>query len=113
MLASQPYFNQAQIGEVPIAQSTPVKKGTMIIDFDKDLNTTDRENLEDMKYELPSVVFATDTYDSVIERIKTENRSVSQYLGKGSAGKKIDDRVRTVLESKQATLKKHNGILQR
>src|SRR5258708_3051837 len=103
MLASQPSYNQAQIGEVPqqpdpIAQSTPVKKDTMVVDLDKSLNTTDRENLEEMEYELPSAVFATDTYDSVIERIKTENRSVGQYLGKGSAGKKIDDRVRTVFE---------------
>src|SRR5258708_1195444 len=103
MLASQRYYNQAQIGEVPqqpdpIAQSTPVKKDTMVVDLDKSLNTTDRENLEDMGFELPSIVFATDTYDSVIERIKTKNRSIGQHLGKGTAGKKTDSRERTVYE---------------
>src|SRR5258708_3134794 len=75
MLANQPYYNQAQIGEVPqqvpqqpdpIAQSTPVKKDTMVVDLYKDLNTTDKENLEEMEFDLPSVVFAKDTFDSVI-----------------------------------------------
>src|SRR5258708_15716191 len=70
MLANQPYYNQAQIEQQPdpIAQSTPRKKDTMEIDFYTLLNTTDRENLDDMGFELPSVVFTTYTYDSVIER---------------------------------------------
>ena len=58
----------------------------MIIDLDKSLNTTDRENLEDMKFQLPSIVLTTDN-QPVIQRI---NRSIGQFLGKGTAGKKID-----------------------
>src|SRR5271163_3134157 len=112
MLASQP-FHQAQIEPpTPIAESTPEKKPTMLIDFDKDLNTTDRENLEEMKLKLPSIVFSTNTYEEVIDDIKKQRRSVGQYLGKGPAGRKIDSREKKYFESKQSTLKKYQDILE-
>ena len=85
-----PYY-QAQIDQpIPIVESTPEKKSNMIIDLDKSLNTTDRENLEDMKFQLPLIVFTTDTYEPVIQRIKSENRSIGQFLRKGPVGKKMD-----------------------
>ena len=91
-----PYY-QAQIDQlIPIAESTPEKKSNMIIDLDKYLNTMNRENLQDMKFQLPSIVFTTDTYKPVIKRIKSENRSIGQFRGKGTAGKKIDSRQRVL-----------------
>ena len=67
----------------------PEKKSTMIIDLDKSLNTTDRESLEDMKFQLPSVVFTTNTSEPVIQRIKSENRSIGKFVERVERVKKL------------------------
>ena len=54
----------------------------MKVDLDANLNETDRENLQDMSFELPSVVFKNKTVEETLEKIKTENRSIGQKLGK-------------------------------
>ena len=39
-------------------------------------------------------------------------KSIAQYLGKGAPGKKMDARQRKFFESKHATLRKYQGILE-
>ena len=84
----------------------------MIIDLDKSLNIMNTEILKDMKFQLPSIIFTTDTCEPVIQKIKSENRSTGQFLGMGTAGKKIDSKQREFFESKQATSTKYQNILE-
>ena len=65
-----------------------------------------------MGFQLPSIVFTTDTYELVIQRIKSENRSIGQFLGKGAAGKKIDERQKESIKFNQDTLTKYQKILE-
>jgi len=79
-----PYY-QAQIDQpqpLPIAESTPEKK-IDIYDLDQDLNITDRENLNFMEFDLPSIVFVSNMQETTIKKIKKERRSIGQYLGEG------------------------------
>ena len=74
----QPFYSQ----EIPaIANASPE---IMTVDLDANLNETDRENLQDMSFELPSVVFKNKTVEETLEKIKTENRSIGQKTWKGS-----------------------------
>ena len=77
-LMEQPFYSQ----EIPaIAYASPE---IMKVDLDADLNETDRENLQDMSFDLPSVVFKNKTVEVVLENIKTENRRIGQKTGKAS-----------------------------
>jgi len=108
-------FYQAQIEQqLPIAESMPEKKATPLQDLyylDKDLNTTDIENLEDMNLELPSIVSASGTHDAVLEQIKSENKSIGQYLGKGAAGKKVSEQEKEIYSLRRETLEKYKPII--
>jgi len=111
MLVSQPYY-QAQIEPPdPIAESTPRKEPDQY-DFDQDLNQTDRDNLEDMGFDLPSVVFSTNTHAEVLEKIKKANSSLGQYLSEVTkAGKKASEKEKEILRLRQETLGKYRRIL--
>ena len=52
------------------------------IDLDSGLDDTDIRNLQDMKLDLPSVVFKNRKIEETLNQIKTENRSIGQKLGK-------------------------------
>jgi hypothetical protein len=52
------------------------------IDLDSGLNDTDIRNLQDMKLDLPSVVFKNKQIEETLNKIKTVNRSIGQKLGK-------------------------------
>jgi hypothetical protein len=54
------------------------------IDLDSGLNDTDIRNLQDMKLDLPSVVFRNKKIEETLNKIKSENRSIGQKLGKAS-----------------------------
>ena len=54
------------------------------INLDSDLNETDLENLQDMSFELPSVVFKNKQIAETLDKIKTENRRIGQKLGRSS-----------------------------
>ena len=54
------------------------------IDLDSGLNDTDIRNLQDMKLDLPSVVFKNKQIEETLNKIKSENRSIGQKLGKAS-----------------------------
>ena len=106
-------FYQAQIDQ-PIAESTPEKKATPVEDLyylDQDLNTTDKENLEDMNLDLPSMVFAAGTHEAVLKQIKSENKSIGQYLGKGAAGKKATEKEKELYRLRKDTLDKYKVII--
>ena len=82
-LMEQPFYRE----ELPaIAQASP---DIVKVDFDANLDEIDRENLQDMSFELPSVVFKNKTVEETLEKIKTENRSIGQKLGKESKLKAI------------------------
>src|SRR5208282_6598444 len=71
-LMEQPFYSQ----EIPaIANASPE---IPTIYLDADLDETDRENLQDMDFDLPSVVFKNKTVEDVFDQIKTENRSIGQ-----------------------------------
>ena len=54
-----------------------------------------------MEFEIPSKVFETRDYDDTLDRIKTQNRQLGQFLGKAS---KSSDREKVVYESRKKTL---------
>jgi hypothetical protein len=85
--------------------SSPVIK----IDLDADLNQTDLENLQDMSLELPSVVFNNKQIEDTLDRIKTENRSIGQKLGKSQ---KITDKEKLIYTSRKKTLDNYRQKIQ-
>jgi hypothetical protein len=52
--------------------------------LDSDLDETDKRNLQDMNFDMPSVVFKNKKIEATIAKIKTENRRIGQKLGRGS-----------------------------
>jgi hypothetical protein len=85
--------------------SSPVIK----INLDADLNETDIENLQDMSLELPSVVFNNKNIEDTLERIKTENRSIGQKLGKSQT---INDKEKLIYTSRKKTLEIYKQKIQ-
>ena len=115
-MQSLPFYGVPQIEDVP--QSTPKKdeglkkaaaqKGYIEVDLDKDLNQSDRENLQDMSLDLPSIVQTKGSYAEVLKQIETKNRSLGQFLGvrsKSLEGQKVVD------ASRQQTLKKYKNSI--
>jgi len=104
-LKSLPYYNIPEIKFVP--QSTPQKSDDPG-NPDDVLNETDRENLQDLSLPLPSDVKEQNNYEEVLENIKTENRKIGQYLGKGS--KKLDNE-KQIHKSRKTTLIKYKAAI--
>lgn len=104
-----PFFtaDYPEIEAVP--QSTP-KRDTagIVIDLNRMLSDSDRENLQDMSLPLPSEVIKQGTYDSVLERIKILNRQYGQHTGKRS---KKDKREKAIYISRMETLKMYRMSL--
>src|SRR5271165_3614679 len=102
LLMEQPFYCE----ELPaIAQPSP---DILKVDLDANLNETDLENLEDMSFDLPSVVFKNKTVEDVLEKIKTENRSIGQKTGKAS---KLNAKEIQMYESQKNTLKIYKRII--
>ena len=51
----------------------------IVIDLDKMLSETHRENLQDMSLALPSEVIRQRNYETVLKQITTLNRQCGQY----------------------------------
>ena len=98
LLAEQPFYHQ----ELPAI--TPTSPDFMKINLDAGFDETDIENLQDMSFELPSVVFKNKTIEETLEKIKTENRSIGQKLGKGSVGQNITSKDKEIYASRKQTL---------
>src|SRR5271165_4767913 len=71
-----------------------------IINLNANLNETDIENLQDLSLELPSEVFKNKTIEEVLERIKTENRSIGQLVGTKS---KLTEKEKEIKKSQHET----------
>ena len=100
----QPFYSE----ELPaIAQASP---DILKIDLDANLNQTDLENLQDMSFELPSEVYKNkEDVEEVLEKIKTENRSIGQKLSKNT---KLKPQELEVYESRKETLKTYQKIIE-
>jgi len=105
MLTEQPFYQQ----ELP--PITPASPEFMNVDLDAGLNETDRENLQDMGFELPSLVFKNKTIEETLENIKTENRSIGQKLGKGPVGQKVEAKEKDIYRSQKKTLDVYKQII--
>src|SRR5271156_4095768 len=104
----QPLGQQRQAA--PEAQdSFMTPDATLQVDLDGQLNETDKENLQDMSFELPSVVFRDRNIDQTLQQIKTENRKIGQYLGVRS---KLNQKELDIQKSRQETLKKYRPIIE-
>ena len=102
-LMEQPFYRE----ELPaIAQTSP---DIVKVDLDANLDEIDRENLQDMSFELPSVVFKNKTVEETLEKIKTENRSIGQKLGKES---KLKPHISEAYSSRKQTLKTYKQIIE-
>jgi hypothetical protein len=58
------------------------------------------------------VVFKNKTIEETIEKIKRENRSIGQKLGKGSVAQKQDKREKAVYKSQKKTLEVYKQIIE-
>src|SRR5271157_4223570 len=79
------------------------------IDLDGQLNQSDRENLEDLGLELPSLVFKNKNTEEALEKIKTENRSIGQKVGEKS---KLSKQEQDIHISRRETLKTYKKIIE-
>jgi hypothetical protein len=62
--------DQEQLMPHDVPAITPAPSEFMNVDLDAGLSETDKENLELMQFDLPSVVFTNKTIADTIERIK-------------------------------------------
>jgi hypothetical protein len=100
----QSFYSDPLPSIMPRASSPVIK-----INLDADLNETDIENLQDMSLELPSVVFNNKNIEDTLERIKTENRSIGQKLGKSQT---INDKEKLIYTSRKKTLEIYKQKIQ-
>jgi hypothetical protein len=102
-LMEQPFYRE----ELPaIAQASP---DIVKVDLDANLDEIDRENLHNMSFELPSMVLKNKTVEETLEKIKTENRSIGQKLGKES---KLKPHISEAYTSRKQTLKTYKKIIE-
>jgi len=104
-----PFYNAfPEIQNVP--QSTPKKDvSDIVIDLDKMLNETDKENLQDMSLPLPSEVIKQGSYEFILEQLKTLNRQYGQFTGKKS---KKDEKEKEIYKSRRETLEMYKLSLE-
>ena len=104
-LMEQPFYRE----ELPaIAQASP---DIVKVDLDANLDEKDRENLYNMSFELPSVVFKNKTVEETLDKIKTENRSIGQKLGKNTKLKDHPHKI-DVYHSRKETLQTYKQIIE-
>lgn len=95
-------FYDSDIQQERFMESTPKRDTSgMVIDLDKMLSDTDRENLQDMSLPLPSEVINQGNYDSVLEKIKSLNRQCGYHTG--IASKKTEEE-KEIYKSRRETL---------
>ena len=84
-------------------ESTPKPKSPIFrVDMDGELlNDTHQENLQDMALELPSIVYQANNIEQTLEKIKSINRSLGQYLGGTSKKPEIE---KEIYKSRKETL---------
>ena len=101
LLTEQPFYPQQLPAITPIVPTSP---DFLKVDLDAGLNETDKENLQDMSFELPSKVFKNKTIENTLDKIKIENRCIGQKLGKGPPGQKVKEQEKEIYISRRKTL---------
>lgn len=93
-----------------IQASTPKKEDeALYVDVDKDLlNDTNRENLQDMGLDLPSIVQKTNNFEETLGKIESQKRSIGQLLGEKS---KRSESEKEMYKSQQKTLNIYKGVI--
>ena len=99
-LQNLPFYNlPPEIEDAP--QSTPIKP-PIVRGLDTEFNKTQKEDLQDMSFDLPSVVvFEQKSVDETLKRIETKNRQLGQYLREDS---KKNDKEKAIFRSQKETL---------
>ena len=110
-LQTLPFYGQSDFPRIEnVPQSTPKKDMSgFIIDLDKMLNETDRENLQDMSLPLPSEVIKQGNYEYILEQLKSLNRQCGQFTGKKS---KKDEKEKQIYKSRRETLEMYKISLE-
>ena len=96
---------------LPVAPSSS-RRDPIKVDFDDGFDRQDVDNLVESKLPLPSEVNETDTISQTLDKIKTYNKSIGQFLGIGPSSKKISNAEKVQLESQRDTLKKYRDRLE-
>ena len=96
---------------LPVA-STSARRDPIKVDLDDGFDRQDVDNLVELKLPLPSEVYETDTIPQTLDKIKTYNKSIGQFLGIGPSSKKISNAKKNQLESQRETLKKYRDRLE-
>ena len=96
---------------IPIAPVSS-RRDIIKVNLDEQLDQQDLDNLKDMKLPLPSKVYETDTISQTLNKVKTHNKSIGQYLGIGPSSKSISKDAKAALESQKNTLKKYKTLIE-
>ena len=96
---------------LPIAPVSS-RRDIIKVNLDEQLDRQDIDNLNDMKLPLPSKVYETDTISQTLNKVKTHNKSIGQYLGIGAPSKSISKDAKAALESQKNTLKKYKALIE-
>ena len=96
---------------LPVAPSSS-RRDPLKVDLDDGFDRQDVDNLVELKLPLPSEVYETDTISQTLDKIKTYNKSIGQFLGIGPSSKKISNAKKVQLESQRDTLKKYRDRLE-
>ena len=102
-------FYTSDILEDEHRESTP-KKDILIINLDKDLNETDIENLQDLSLPLPSEAYRNNEIDQTLQKVKTENQRIGQYLRDDSKKTEVEKKI---YKSRKETLQKYKDKLKK
>src|SRR6266496_314745 len=111
MLASQPFYQQQQLPDITEEEILE----DIRIDLDKNLNDSDIQNLNDMNYQLPSILFGNKSTEEVknalelaLINIKTKEHSLR--IKKSSDKSEREGRIE-MYTSQYKTLRKYQGRL--
>ena len=96
---------------IPIGPASS-RKDISKVSLDEGLDQHDIDNLYDMKLPLPSKVYQNDAVSETLSKIKTQNKSIGQYLGIGPSSKSISKEAKISLESQKNTLKKYKTLIE-
>src|SRR6266496_4172618 len=111
MLVSQPFYQQQQLPDIPQEKDLE----DIRIDLDKNFNDSDIQNLNAMRYQLPSILFGNksteevkNALESALDKIKTKERSLRV---KKSSDKSEREGRTEMYTSQYKTLRKYEGRL--
>jgi hypothetical protein len=97
------------LGSPPLEPRALPDSALIKVDLDSGLDDIDIQNLQDMNFELPSEVFENQQIEETLNKIKTENRSIGQKLGKGSDA---TDKEKEIYRSWKETLSTYKQKIQ-